>query len=110
MVNLIKAAHQHKGFALVDVLQPCVTYAKDTGYKYYQDLTYDLQAAGHDSSDLKAAFDRAFEVPEKYPIGIFYQEERPLYEEELPQFKKGPLVKHDISNIDITPLFEEHSF
>jgi len=110
LVNLIKAAHEHKGFALVDVLQPCVTYAKDTGYKYYQDLTYDLQESGHDSSDLEAAMKKAAEVPEKYPIGIFYKEERSVYEDELPQFKKGPLAHHDISQVDITPLFEEYSF
>jgi len=110
LVNLIKEAHKHKGFALVDVLQPCVTYAKDTGYKYYQDLTYDLQQAGHEKTDLEAAMRRAMEPPEKYPIGIFYQEERPLYEEELPQFKNGPLVNHDISKVDITLLFEEYSF
>jgi 2-oxoglutarate ferredoxin oxidoreductase subunit beta len=110
LVNLFKAAHNHKGFALVDVLQPCVTYAKETGYQYYQELTYDLQASGHDSSNPEAAMKKAFEPPEKYPIGIFYQKERPLYEEELPQFKKGPLVNHNISNIDVTPLFEEYSF
>ncbi len=109
LVNLLKEAHNHKGFALVDILQPCVTYSRDKGYKYYQDLTYNLQESGHDSSDLEAAMKKASEAPEKYPIGIFYQEERPLYEEELPQFKKGPLVSHDISNVDVTPLFEEYS-
>ena len=53
---------------------------------------------------------RAFEVPEKYPIGIFYEDERPLYSEELPQFKKGPLTSHDINDVDITPVFEDYSF
>lgn len=110
LVNLIKEAHNHKGFSFIDVLQPCVTYDKEHDYKYYQDLTYDLQQANHDMTSQDAAFKKAFEPPEKYPIGIFYQEERSIYEDELPQFKKGPLVNHDISNVDVTPLFEEYSF
>ena len=110
LVNLIKEASKHKGFSFIDVLQPCVTYDKVKGYKYYQDVTYDLQSTDHDTSKLDDAIKKAFEPPEKYPIGIFYQEDRGIYEEDLPQFKKGSLVSHDISNIDITPLFEEYSF
>lgn len=109
LVNLIKDAHNHKGFSFIDVLQPCVTYDKEHGYKYYQDLTYDLAGAGHDMTDRNAAYKKAAEPPEKYPIGIFYKEERSIYEDELPQFKKGALVNHDISNVDVTPLFEEYS-
>jgi len=110
LVNLIKEAYHHRGFSYIDVLQPCVTYDKVHGYKFYQDLTYDLQEAGHDKTDMGAAFAKAHEVPEKYPIGIFYQEDRPIYEDELPQFKNGALVHKDISNIDITPMMEEYSF
>ncbi len=110
LVNLIKEAYHHKGFAFIDVLQPCVTYDKVHGYKYYQDLTYDLQSADHDMTNVDAALKKAFEPPEKFPIGIFYKEERGIYEDELPQFGKGALVNHDISNIDVNPLFEEYSF
>lgn len=110
LVNLIKEAYHHRGFSFIDILQPCVTYAKDQGYKVYQDLTYDLQAFGHDMTNFDAALKKAAEPPAKYPIGIFYKEERPIYEDELPQFKKGPLISHDIHNIDVTPLFEELAF
>ncbi len=110
LVNLIKEAYHHRGFSFIDVLQPCVTYDKVHGYKYYQDMTYDLQQAGHDTSSRELAFQKAFEPPEKYPIGIFFQEKRSIYEDELPQYQKGALVHHDISNIDVTPLFEQYSF
>jgi len=110
LIDLIKQASQHKGFSFIDVLQPCTTYDKVKDYTYYQDLTYDLQEAGHDKTDMEAAFKRAAESPTKEPIGIFYQEERPIYEEELPQYSKGPLSSHDISNVDINPVFEEYSF
>jgi len=110
LVNLIKEASLHKGFSLIDVLQPCVTFDKTRGYKFYQDLTYDLQSTDHDMSSLEQAFKRAYEPPTKFPIGIFYQEERSIYEDDLPQFKKGALVHHDISNIDVIPLFQQYSF
>ncbi len=109
LVRLIKAGHAHKGFSYIDILQPCMTYSKERGYKYYQDLTYDLASVEHDSSNKVEALKKAEEAPEKYPIGIFYQEDRPVYEDELSQFQNGALIHHDIKNIDINPLFEEYS-
>ena len=110
LTNLIKEGIKHKGFALIDVLQPCVTYAKKNSYDYYQDLVYDLAEAGHNPSNKNAAFKKAFEAPKKFPIGIFYKEERGVYEEEQPQFEAGPLAKQDIMDVDISRLFEEYSF
>jgi 2-oxoglutarate/2-oxoacid ferredoxin oxidoreductase subunit beta len=109
LTNLIIEGMKHKGFALIDILQPCVTYAKDIGYEFYQQRTYDLAAAGHNTSDKKAAYERLSEEPDKFPIGIFYKEERGVYEDEQPQFASGPLTAHDISNVDINPVFEEYS-
>lgn len=110
LVNLIKEAYHHKGFSFIDILQPCVTFDKVHGYKMYQDLTYDLQTSGHDMTNYDEALKKAYEPPTKYPIGIFYKEDRPIYEDELPQFKKGALVHHDIHHVDVTPLFEQYSF
>jgi len=109
LTNLIKQAFEHKGFALIDIIQPCVTWDKIKGYAYYQDKTYVLEESGHDPSDKDAALKRAYEQPEKFPIGLFYQEERDVYEDTQPQFENGPLAKHDISNIDINPLFEAYT-
>lgn len=110
LVNLIAEGFKHKGFSLIDVLQPCVTWDKSHGFAYYQDKTYDLAESGHDITDKEAAYKKLVESPEKFPIGIFYKEDRSVYEDEQPQFKDGSLVSHDISNIDITKLFEEYSF
>jgi 2-oxoglutarate ferredoxin oxidoreductase subunit beta len=35
LVDMIKGAIQHKGFALVDVFSPCVTYNKDNTYQFF---------------------------------------------------------------------------
>ena len=110
LTNLIKEGIQHKGFALIDVLQPCVTYAKKQGYDFYNEKTYDLDVFGHNPDNKKLAYERASEEPEKFPIGIFYKKERDVYEYTQPQFEKGPLAKQDINNVDIKGLFEQYSF
>lgn len=101
---LLKEAVNHKGFALVDVFQACTTYNKINTAEWYKQRIYKLEEAGHDASDKMAALARAEEWGDKIPIGIFYKAVKPTYEDGLPQIAKIPLVKHDISNIDIMPL------
>jgi len=82
--DLIKQAILHRGFAIIDVLQPCVTFF-DT-YKYYAPRVYNLQDEGHDYGDWNSALAKAREWgygedAERIPIGIFYMTERPTYDE-----------------------------
>src|SRR5512136_2083674 len=68
--DIIKKAISHKGYALVDILQPCVTYNKVNTYQWFKENTYYLDAS-YDPHDRMEAFRRASEV-EKLPLGIFY--------------------------------------
>ncbi len=108
LTELIMEGVKHRGFALIDVLQPCVTYNKIQTYAYYQQRCYKLTPENHDKTDYKAAFDKAHEWGDKIPIGIFYQTQKPTYEDGLPQIKEKPLCKQDISNVDIGPILEEY--
>ncbi|MFX1576527.1 MAG: thiamine pyrophosphate-dependent enzyme [Promethearchaeota archaeon] len=94
--ELMKAAIQHKGFAFVDILQVCFTFNRVQNYQFYRDRVYKLDEEEHDPSDLYAAMKRAEEWGNKIPIGIFYQEERPIFRSSLPQIKKTPLVRQPI--------------
>jgi len=111
MTEIIKGAITHRGFALVDVFQPCVTFNKLNTYQWFQERVYKLQDAGHNTGDKMAALARAWEETnseyKKVPIGVFYKENRPTYEDELPQLKEKPLVWHDISNVDISKAYAE---
>ena len=91
--DIIKKALSHKGYALVDILQPCVTYNKVNTYQWFKENTYYLEAS-HDPYDRMEAFRRASEV-EKLPLGIFYLNPRPAFEEKLSvyQERKDPLYK-----------------
>ncbi|NQY80898.1 MAG: 2-oxoacid:ferredoxin oxidoreductase subunit beta [Candidatus Caenarcaniphilales bacterium] len=91
LVEIYKAAIKHKGFAFIDTFSPCVTFNKVNTAQYYRENTYDIQEDGHDSSDMQAAFARAMEDG-KIGTGIFYQKERPTYEEPEKETFDIPLV------------------
>ena len=100
LVWLIGEALQHPGYALVDVLQPCVTFHRTSSYDFYNPRVYKLEEAGHDPTDKTAAWERAYEWGERIPIGIFYRVEGvPTYEEQVPALKAGPLVKQPLEKL-----------
>jgi 2-oxoglutarate ferredoxin oxidoreductase subunit beta len=104
IVNGIK----HKGFALIDVLQPCVTYNRINTADWYKQRVYKLEESGHNPNDRTAALAKAEEWGDRIPIGLFYKAEKPTYEDGLPQIAGKPLVEHDISNVDIKPLLNKY--
>ena len=105
--KLVMAGIQHRGFALIDVLQPCVTFNKVNTYEFYRQRCYKLEESGHNTSDKNAAFAKSQEWGDRIPIGIFYQAQRKCYEDELPQIKDTPLAMQDISHVDISKAVEE---
>lgn len=106
LTKLIADGIAHKGFALIDVLQPCVTFNKVNTYEYFQKRCYRLEEAGHDVSDKCAAFTRASEKwDEKIPIGLFYRKDKPTYESLESVIKDTALAKQSISNIPVEKVF-----
>jgi len=107
LTKLIEAAIKHKGFALIDTFQPCVTFNKMNTYDFFRKRVYKLEdEAGYDVRDINEAFKRAGEWGDKIPIGIFYQVERPTYEDSELGLRKGNPVKADISKIDVNEVMQ----
>ncbi len=97
LANLIKGGIQHKGFSLVDVFSPCVTYNKQNTYTWFRERVYRLEDEDFDPSDMAGAYEKAHEWGERIPIGLFYKtDEKPTYEEEEPALKMGPLVRQPL--------------
>jgi 2-oxoglutarate ferredoxin oxidoreductase subunit beta len=108
LASLIQKGIAHKGFALVDVLQPCVTFNHKNTYSWYQDRVYKLEdETGYDPTDKIAALDKAQEWGERIPIGVIYQKELPTFEEQLPALRKGVLVKQKIEPRQAEELLKE---
>ena len=105
--NLIVDAIKHRGFAFIDVFQPCVTFNYLNTYDWFRQRVYKLEEEGHDVTDRKKALEKAFEWGDRIPIGIFYKKERPTYHDNLPHVKDVPLTKLPTENVDITSTINE---
>ncbi|BDE06638.1 2-oxoacid:ferredoxin oxidoreductase subunit beta [Vulcanimicrobium alpinum] len=95
LVQIIRAAIEHRGCSIVEVMSPCVTYNKINTYAWFKEHIEDAALRDdHRPSERTAAFD-ALTREGKIPLGIIYQEERPTLEERthLPQV---PIAKHDL--------------
>ncbi len=98
--GILKQAIQHKGYALVDILQPCPSFNKLNTYAWYKQNTYYLDAS-HDPTNRELAFKRSLETG-KLPLGVFYTTERPVFHEQLGPYKRStlPLWKRPPHSID----------
>lgn len=77
--EIIKSAILHKGYALVDVFQPCVVFNKQNTYQWFKEKGYYVDEA-HDKTDKISALKLAFDL-DRLALGILYQEEgKPSYE------------------------------
>ncbi|KKS24504.1 MAG: Pyruvate synthase subunit beta [Microgenomates group bacterium GW2011_GWC1_41_8] len=94
LTNLIQQAILHKGFSVVNVYQPCVTFNKLNTYAWFRQRVYHLDE-NYDKTNKVAAMEKSFELLEKIPLGILYQVEKPTYEESIGQLGEIPLYKHD---------------
>lgn len=91
LTKMIVEGINHKGFAFIDIFQPCVTWNHINTYQWYREHIYQLPSE-YQANDRAAAFKRALEWSDKVPVGVFYREERPTYEEQTPQLKNSPLL------------------
>lgn len=92
--NVMKRAILHKGFSLVDIFQPCVSFNKTNTFKWFKENTYYLDESW-DPSDRAASFSKALEE-EPFPLGVIYESNhRATFEDNLRLYGK-----------DARPLFE----
>lgn len=107
LTELIQGGIKHKGFALVDVFSPCVTWNKIDTYDYFRQKCYKFNDSSYDTASMDRALLKARETEPKIPIGLFYETSKPTYEESDPVVKLGPVVKAKIGISDPTVLFKE---
>lgn len=92
LADLIAGGIAHKGFSLIDVFSPCVTYNKVNTYAWFKERVYKLEDNGWDPSDAGKSLQKSFEWGEKIPLGVIYKSDQPTYEDSEPAFKHGALV------------------
>ena len=90
--SLIQAGIGHKGFALIDVLQPCVSFNRVQTHGWYKQRVFDLAVAGHNPDDWQAAMRQARQGGDQIPIGLFYRQAKETFTDRIAVLRKGPLI------------------
>jgi len=78
LVSIMKQAVEYNGYALVDILQPCVSFNKVNTFAWYKNLVYELES-GYNPADKAAAMQKAMEFEEKIPLGVIYREPKQTF-------------------------------
>ncbi len=97
MADLIVGAIEHKGFSLVNLISPCVTFNKVNTYDYYKENLINLAVdEKYDSSNRGIALQKMMETNELV-TGLIYKGESTPLEDTLPGYDNNPLVKQDLN-------------
>lgn len=94
--EIMKQAINHKGYALVDIFQPCVTFNKINTFKWFKDNTYYLDES-YDPTNRAEAFNLAIQT-DKFPLGVIYKNEsKKTFEENINIYQndKTPLINRE---------------
>ncbi len=98
LTKLMADAIAHKGFSLIDVFSPCVTYNHQNTYPWFKERVYKLEDTDHPTDNFEKAMIKSLEWGAKIPIGLLYKTSKPLYEEDEPALKKGPLALQPVGH------------
>ena len=99
LIDIMKGAIMHRGFSLVDVFSPCVTYNFDNTYKWFTPRVKIVEdEEGYDPTDFKTAIERAYQWGDEIPIGLIWKREGlPALDELEPVLEEGgPLAYREL--------------
>ncbi len=103
--GLIQQAMAHRGFSLIDILQPCVSFNKVNTFNWYKSRCRELPP-DYNPGNREAALKAAEEWGESIPIGIIYRNERPPFEDHFAVLKEGPLAGRSVDQSLLARIIE----
>jgi len=108
LISLMKQAIEYKGYALVDILQPCVSFNKTNTFAWYNQRVYELDES-YDRSDKTIALQKAMEFGDRIPLGVLYYEEKKTYHQKNEVLKQGtPLLERKTEPAFVNRLIETY--
>lgn len=102
---IIQEAIAHRGFSLVDILQPCVSFNKMNTFSWYKSRCRELPP-DYDPANWEAAMKTAEEWGDTIPVGILYRNVRSPFESHFPALKEGPLVGKGVNRGLLAKILE----
>lgn len=107
LISMIKQAVEYEGYALVDILQPCVSFNKVNTFAWYSSRVYELDAS-YDPSDKIASMQKAMEFGDRIPIGVLYREPKRTFHQKNPVLAAGgPLLDRKTRPAAVDKLINE---
>ncbi|NIQ89555.1 MAG: 2-oxoacid:ferredoxin oxidoreductase subunit beta [Deltaproteobacteria bacterium] len=106
LAGLIQQGLAHEGFALIDVLQPCVSFNKVNTFAWYKKRCYTLPDE-YDATDWQAAMQTAVEWGDKIPLGIIYRNQRTSFEKKFSVLQRGPLIGQDTDLAELKKILKK---
>lgn len=104
--SVLVAAMRHPGFAVIDVLQPCVVWNRVQTWQSWQARVRRLPAS-YKSDDRTRAFTAcATQWGAQIDVGIFYREERPMFDQQVGETTSEPAARQQVRAGDIEPLLQ----
>jgi 2-oxoglutarate ferredoxin oxidoreductase subunit beta len=97
LTELIKGGIQHKGFALIDVFSPCVTFNNDNGHPFFKERVRTLEDEGHDTADWKTACEKAMLWGDTIYTGLFFKVgSQESLDQREPVLERGPMALREL--------------
>ena len=103
--ELIQAGIKHKGFSIIDILQPCVSFNPKDTYQWYKQRVDALDGSPHDPSDYEKALIIASRDEDKIPIGIFFQKQKPTLADQITALSDRPLTSRKFNPERLKSVF-----
>lgn len=98
LTRLIEEGLKHKGFSLINVYSPCVTYNKINTYDWFKEHIINLEEdEAYDPYNRMVAMQKLMETGGLVTGLIYQNKERKSYEELIPGFREEPLAKQDLT-------------
>jgi len=107
LTELISAAIMHKGFSVVDMLQPCVTFDKVHTYPWYRERIQKVEISEENLRDKKQSLELASTFGEKIPIGILHTRVEKTSEDCEIVANNKPLASIPIVNLDTVGILSQ---
>jgi len=108
LVGLIQQAIRHPGFALVDIMTPCVSFNKVNTFSWHRERCKELPA-DYDPTDWTAAMATSQVFGDTIPIGVIYKNERPSLNSRIPALAKGPLYSQPVDKAVLAGIMGKYA-
>src|SRR5690606_31432832 len=79
LITIFKKAINHKGFAFVEIIQPCVTFNKVNTFQWYNERVFEVEKGkNYDSSNWEKAFKIATDTENNIATGVLYEDKKSI--------------------------------